>query len=160
MFGIEQLRRLGHEMHAGQNDDIGLDVHRLARKGEAVADDVGDAVKNFGRLIIMREHDRVAAALQRHDGVNVGSVERPLDGGNGVADPRIEIPGVGLRVMGAWSGPNKALARRERLNAIHLPAQPSPYTPFEHFTLHMLGMSIRFVKPWRWAVSCRRWRVR
>ena len=55
-----------------------------------------DAMKDLGRLIIMREHDRVAAALQRHDGVNVSCVKGPFDRGNGVAYPRIEGAGVGF----------------------------------------------------------------
>ena len=91
LVGIEQFRGLGHEMHAGQNDDVGIDVHRLARKGQAVADDVGDAVENLRRLIIMRQDDRVAAAFQRQMASMSRGVNGPLDGGNGVADLGVEF---------------------------------------------------------------------
>ena len=90
LFGVQKLRRLGHEMHAGEDDHIGLDMHRLARQRQAVADNVGDAMENLRRLVIMREHHRIAAALQRHDGVDIGGVEGPLDCRNGAAHPRIK----------------------------------------------------------------------
>ena len=46
--GIEELGRLGHEVHAGQHDHLGVDLHRLAGQREAVADDVGHAWKISG----------------------------------------------------------------------------------------------------------------
>ncbi len=63
-----------------------------AREGETVADKIGDAMENLRSLIIMRKHHRVAAALQRHDGVNVLRVDRPLDRRDCMAHPRIEGP--------------------------------------------------------------------
>ena len=65
LLRIEQLRRLGHEMDAGEHDDIGLDLGRLAGERQAVADDVGDAVEDLRRLVIMRQDHRVARLLQR-----------------------------------------------------------------------------------------------
>ena len=77
---IEQLGRLGHEMHAGQHDDIRFDRHRLAGKREAVADDVGDAVEDLRRLVVVRQDDGIALALEREDGIDVVRECRPLDG--------------------------------------------------------------------------------
>ena len=62
---VQQLGGLGHEMHAGQHDHIGIHAHRLARQRQAVAHDIGDAMENFRRLVIMRQDHRVALALQR-----------------------------------------------------------------------------------------------
>ena len=63
LLGIEQLRGLGHEVDAGQDDHPGIGAHRLARERQAVAGDVGDAVENLRRLVIVREDDGVALAF-------------------------------------------------------------------------------------------------
>ena len=65
LLRIEQLRRLGHEMHAGQHDDVRFGRHRLAGERQAVADDIGDAVEDLRRLIIVRQDDGVSLPLQR-----------------------------------------------------------------------------------------------
>ena len=44
----------------------------LAGQGQAVADDVGDAVEDLRRQVVVRQDDGVALALQRQDGVDVG----------------------------------------------------------------------------------------
>ena len=86
LLGIEQLRRLGHEVDAGEHDDIGVDLGGFARQQQAVTDDVGDAVEDFRRLVIMRQDHGVALALQFENGVDVvgeggpfGRRDHPLD---------------------------------------------------------------------------------
>ncbi len=44
---IEQLGGFRHEMHARQNDDIGIDVHGLASQRQTVAHDISHAVEDF-----------------------------------------------------------------------------------------------------------------
>ena len=79
LFRIEQLGGLGHEVHAGQHDHVGVGLRRLARQRQAVADDVGDAVEDLGRLVVVREDDGVAVALEVEDGVDVAGKARPFD---------------------------------------------------------------------------------
>ncbi len=69
--GIEQLGGLGHEMHAGHDDDIGLAFGGFAGQQQTVAHDVGDAEIDFGGLVIMREHDGVAFDLEALNRVDV-----------------------------------------------------------------------------------------
>ena len=71
LFRVQQLGRLGHEVHAGQHDDVGIDLGGFARQQQAVAHDVGDAVEDFRRLIVVREDDGVTRSLEFEDGVDV-----------------------------------------------------------------------------------------
>ena len=54
-------------------------VDRLARQRQAVADDVGDAVEDLRRLVVVRQDDGVALALQLEDGGDVVGERRPFD---------------------------------------------------------------------------------
>ena len=78
LFRIEQLGGLGHEVDAGEHDDVGIDLGGFARQQQAVADDVGDAVEDLRRLVIMRQDDGVALALQFEDGVDIVGEGRPI----------------------------------------------------------------------------------
>ena len=66
-------------MHAALDDDVGIDLGRLARELERVADEIGDAIVDFRRLVIVRQDDRVALLLERVDRLDVGREERPFD---------------------------------------------------------------------------------
>ena len=77
LFGIEQLCRLGHEVNAGEHDDVGIDLGGFAGEQQAVADDIGDAMKDLRRLVVVRQHHGVAPALQFEDGVDVVGEGRP-----------------------------------------------------------------------------------
>ena len=92
---VEQLGRLGHEMHAGEHDDVRLDRHRLAGKRQAVADDVGDAVEDLRRLVIVRQDDGVSLPLEVKDGLDIVGEGRPFDGRNDA--PHAVVEG-GVRV--------------------------------------------------------------
>src|SRR6185437_11476086 len=61
------------------NDDLRIRSSCLARQGEAVADEVRDAVEDLGRHVVMAEDDRVLLALQRVDRGDGGRKRRPLD---------------------------------------------------------------------------------
>jgi hypothetical protein len=65
---IEQLRGLGHEMDAALDDDLGVDLGRLLGELQRVADDIGDAVKDFRRLVVVRQDNGVALLLHAVDG--------------------------------------------------------------------------------------------
>ena len=56
---IEEFGGLGHEVHAGQHDDVSIGVHRLTRQRQAVADDVGHRVEDLGCLVVVGQNDRV-----------------------------------------------------------------------------------------------------
>ncbi len=56
---IEELRRLGHEVDAGEHDHLGVDFHRLAGQRQAVADDVGHAMEDLRRLVVVRQDDGI-----------------------------------------------------------------------------------------------------
>ena len=66
LFGRQDLRRLGHEAHAAEGDDVGVGRRGLARQIEAVADEIGE-VLDLRLLVIMGEDDRVALLLQPRD---------------------------------------------------------------------------------------------
>ena len=79
---VQKLGGLGHEVDAGQDDDARIDLHGLARQGQAVADDVGHAVEDLGRLVVVRQDHGIALALQRQDGIDILGEGRPFDRGN------------------------------------------------------------------------------
>src|SRR3546814_18416551 len=54
----QYLRRLGHEAHAADGDDVSIGRLRLAAQIEAVADEIGE-VRDFRPLVIIREADGV-----------------------------------------------------------------------------------------------------
>ena len=54
----QNRRRLGHEVHAAEDDDVGVGLRRLAGQAERVADEIGD-VLDLGPLVVVREDDRV-----------------------------------------------------------------------------------------------------
>ena len=49
-------------MHAALHDDVGVDLARLARELERIADEIGDAIVDFRRLVVVRQDDGVALA--------------------------------------------------------------------------------------------------
>jgi hypothetical protein len=51
-------------MHAREHDHIGIGARRLARQGQAVADDIADGVEDVGGLIVVRQDDRVPFLLE------------------------------------------------------------------------------------------------
>ncbi len=65
-------------MHARKHDDVGIDMHGLARERQAVADDVGHGLEDLGSLIVVRQDDGVAFALEAEDGLDVLSVSGPF----------------------------------------------------------------------------------
>ena len=83
-------------MHAALHDDIGIGLGGLARKLQRVADDVGDAIVDFRRLVIMRQDDGVALFLQPVDRVHIGGEERPFHRRNDVFHALIEMRGLTL----------------------------------------------------------------
>ena len=90
-------------MHAGQNDDVGLGLDGPARERQRVADDIGDAMEDLRRLVVMRQDHRVALLLQAVDGVHIGRVERPFDFGDHGPDALVDRRGRG-RDVGCVAG--------------------------------------------------------
>ena len=91
LVGRQDLRRLGHEVDAGLDDDLRVGLGRFARELERVADEIGDAVEDFGRLIIVREDDGAALFLQAVDLGDHRREVRPFDFGNDVRHFRVEF---------------------------------------------------------------------
>ena len=73
-------------MHAALHDDRLLDLCRLDGELQAVADDIGDAVIDLRRLVIVGQDDRVFLFLQPVDVQDQRRIERPFDFGNAVLD--------------------------------------------------------------------------
>ena len=99
LVGVQDLRGLGHEMHAALHDDVGVDLRRLARELERIADEVGDAVVDFRRLIIVRQDDGVALPLQLVDRLHIGREERPLDRRDDGLDALVEMRGLAADLL-------------------------------------------------------------
>ncbi len=59
-------------MHAALDDDLGIDADSVAGELQRIALDVGDAVKNLRRLVVMRQDDGAALHLQPVDGMDIG----------------------------------------------------------------------------------------
>ena len=57
---VHDLRRLGHEVHTGHDDDFGLRLRGHTGQGERVALEVGDAVEDVRRHVVMRQNRRLA----------------------------------------------------------------------------------------------------
>ena len=91
-------------MDAGQHDHVGIGARRLARQRQAVADDVGDGVEDLGRLVVMRQDDRVALALEAQDRGDIVGQHRPFEGRDVPLHAPVEIgerhPGRGGRSGG------------------------------------------------------------
>ena len=83
-------------MHAALDDDVGIDLGRLARELERIADEIGDAVVDFRRLVVVRQDDGVALLLERVDRLDVGREERPFDRGDDGPDAVVEVSGLAL----------------------------------------------------------------
>ena len=110
LVGIEDLRGLGHEMHAALHDDVGVDLAGLARKLQRVADEIGDAIVDFRRLVIVREDDGVALFLQRVDRLHIGRKDRPFDRRHDGLDALVKVRGLARDVL-------VPVERRHRLDA-------------------------------------------
>ena len=93
LVGIEDFRGLRHEVHAALNDDVRVRLGRLAGELERIPDHVGDAIVDFRRLIIVRQDDRVALALERVDRLHVGREEWPFDRRHHRLDALVEVRG-------------------------------------------------------------------
>jgi hypothetical protein len=80
-------------VHAALHDDVGLHLGGFDRELQRVANDVGDAVEDLRRLVIMRQDDRVAGLLQLVDRFDIGRHERPLDRRDHAFDPFVKMRG-------------------------------------------------------------------
>jgi predicted TPR repeat methyltransferase len=76
-IGVQDLRRLGHEVHAGEADHVGLGAARGLRELQRITEEVGD-VLDVAILVVVREDDGVPLFLEADD---LGlEVERRVDG--------------------------------------------------------------------------------
>ena len=62
-----------------------------------IADEIGDAMIDLRRLIIMRQDHRIALALQAQDRIDVAGKDRPFECRNPMADLGEEILPAALR---------------------------------------------------------------
>ena len=79
-------------MHAGQHDHISVGLRGLGRQRQTVADDVGHAVEDLRRLVVVGQDDRVPLPLQAVDLVHERSVEGPFHGGDHALHALIDRP--------------------------------------------------------------------
>ena len=66
LAGVQNLRRLRHEVYAAEDDDIRAGLLRLLREAERIADVIRH-VLNLGDLVIVREDDGVQLFLEREN---------------------------------------------------------------------------------------------
>jgi hypothetical protein len=78
-------------MDAGQHDHIGIRALGFAGQRQAVADDVSDRVEDVRRLIIVRQDDGVALALEPQDGGDVIGQDLPFEGRDVPLHPSVEL---------------------------------------------------------------------
>ncbi len=90
LVGIEQLRGLGHEVHARLHDDLGIGARRFLGELQAVATDVADAVEDLRRHVVVRQDDGVALLLQVVDGLDERRELRPLERRDDLRHPGVE----------------------------------------------------------------------
>ena len=91
--GVEELGGLGHEVDAGQDDDVGIGLDGQLRQRQRVAREVGDAVEDLRRLVVVGQDDGVVLLLQLVDRSDVRGVEVPLDLGDDAASSARSGPG-------------------------------------------------------------------
>ena len=65
-LGVQDLRRLGHEVDAAEGDHVALDLLRGLRELERIADEVRE-ILDLGFLVVVGEDHRVALALHARD---------------------------------------------------------------------------------------------
>ena len=73
-------------MNTALHNYVAFGLRGFARQLQTVAHNVGNAVENFGCLVIMRQYNGVFLCLQRVDCFDIGREKRPLDGGNNRRD--------------------------------------------------------------------------
>ena len=100
LLRAQDLGRLGHEVDAGQDDHVGVGLRALLGERQRVAGDVGDAVEDLRRLVVVGEDDGVALPLQLADRVDVRGVDRPLHVRDDLANP-LANGGGGVRDVGS-----------------------------------------------------------
>ena len=66
LLRVQDLRRLGHEVDAAEDDHVGVDGCRLARQLERVADEVRH-LEDLGTLVVVREHHGTTLLLELAD---------------------------------------------------------------------------------------------
>ena len=119
LVGIEQLRGLGHEVDAALDDDVGVGLRRLLGELQRVADDVGDAMEDLRRLVVVRQDHRVAGLLEVVDRLDVGRHHRPFDRRDDVLDLRVEVRRLARR-------PRRCIRARASRPARYLSASRTP----------------------------------
>jgi len=62
-LGIQNRRGLDHEMHATENDDVGIRPRRFARQPERITDEVSD-ILHLWPLVAMCQDDRKTLLLE------------------------------------------------------------------------------------------------
>ena len=92
-------------MHAALNDYIRLDLGRLHCQLQRVSYNIGNAMINFRRLVVMRQYGGATQLLELIDRVNVGRVDGPFYFGNVMAHllvKRRSFPGDLFGIFQRW----------------------------------------------------------
>ena len=74
----QNFRGLGHEVHAGLHDDLGIDASGFFGELQTVTAEIGDAVEDLRRHVVVRQDDGVFFCLEFVDRFNQRRVVRPL----------------------------------------------------------------------------------
>ena len=85
---VDDLRGLGHEVHARHDDNVGRGFGREPGQRERVARDVRDAMVDVRRHVVVGQNNRVALLLQLLDLFDQGLEDRDLDVGQNALEVR------------------------------------------------------------------------
>ena len=67
LLGVDQLCRLGHEVHSGEHDHVGGGLQGQVGQRQRVTRDIGGQVIDVWRHVIVGGNDGVAFGLQLRD---------------------------------------------------------------------------------------------
>ena len=102
LVGIGDLGRLGHEMNAGEDDDLGGGFAGKPGELQRVSAYVGDSVKYVGCHVIVRQNDRIARCLQLFDLGDKRLEESGFDVGHQAVESEADRGGMEIRSHGPF----------------------------------------------------------
>ena len=79
LFGRKELGSFRHEVNAAENDHLRVCAGCLLSESQRISGNVRDSVKNFRRLVIVRENDSVELRLQLINSRHIRRVHGPFD---------------------------------------------------------------------------------
>ena len=77
-------------MNAAHHDYFRICFRSFPRQGERISRQVGNSMKDFGRLVIVRQDNGLSFQFELQDGGYIGGVDRPFDLRDDMPHPLID----------------------------------------------------------------------